>query len=153
MDKNKQARKYISISVLRDAMIQIDIFMKVNPFGSLYSSRSDFVHRAIEALLNKHILGTLERDMVEVRTWYLEHSDMLSKRGINNFDELLNRAVKYSHSIKWPTSFIISAANYFMDQHWNDLSKQRRDDCENDHQLRWAHAVEAIQLSRLRDRR
>jgi len=100
MVKKKQARKYISISVLRDAMLQIDTFMEVNPFGKLYSSRSDFVHRAIEALLNKHILGTLERDLVEVRTWYLEHSVMLRKRNINNFEDLLNRAVKYSHNIK-----------------------------------------------------
>jgi len=100
MARNKDTRKYVTISVLRDALLQIDIFMKVNPSGNLYSSKSDFIHRAIEALLDKHIDMTLKKDLVDLRTWYLQHNDMLRKRGINNFEDLLNRAAKYSHSIK-----------------------------------------------------
>jgi len=100
MARNKDTRKYVTISVLRDALLQIDIFMKVNPAGTMYSSKSDFIHRAIEASLNKHIELTLKKDLIDLRTWYLQHSDMLRKRGINNFEDLLNRAAKYSHSIK-----------------------------------------------------
>ena len=99
MNKNKQARKYISISVLRDAMTQIDIFMKVNPLGSLYSSKSDFIHRAIEAALNKHIEMTLKKDLVDLRTWYLNNADMLRQRGINSFEDLLKRAIDFSKAV------------------------------------------------------
>jgi len=96
MAKKKDARKYVTISILRDALLQIDIFMKVNPFGSMYSSKSDFIHRAIESALNKHIDSTVKRDLVEVRTWYLNNAVMLRKRGINSFEELLNRAIDFS---------------------------------------------------------
>ena len=100
MARNKSSKKYVTISILRDALLQIDAFIKYNPSGKMYSSKSDFINRAIEAALNKHLDFTVKKDLVEVRTWYLEHSDMLRKRGINNFEDLLKRAAKYSHSIK-----------------------------------------------------
>jgi len=99
MARNKDSRKYVTISILRDALLQIDIFMKVNPFGSLYSSKSDFIHRAIEASLNKHIDSTVKKDLVEIRTWYLNNAVMLRKRGINSFEDLLNRAVDFSKAV------------------------------------------------------
>jgi len=99
MAKKKDTRKYVTISILRDALLQIDIFMKVNPSGSLYSSKSDFIHRAIEASLNKHIDSTVKRDLVEIRTWYLNKAVMLRKRGINSFEELLNRAIDFSKAV------------------------------------------------------
>ena len=96
MVKKKPTRKYVTISVLREIMNDLDIFMKDSPYGKLFSSRSDFIHRAIDEKLEHYNDREVRLETQKLKSWYFKNLEKLSKRGINSWEDLLSRAIDYS---------------------------------------------------------
>ncbi len=99
MAKKKQARKYVTISVLREIMNDLDYFMKNSPYGTIFSSKSDFIHRAIDAKLEQYSDREVRREVLNLQNWYTKNSDKLNKRGIDSWEDLLDRAIDYSERV------------------------------------------------------
>jgi len=96
MAKKKQARKYVTISVSREVLEDVDYFIKHSPFGSIFSSKADFIQKAIDAKLDQYSDREVRREVLNLQNWYTKNSDKLTKRGINSWEGLLEKAIDYS---------------------------------------------------------
>jgi len=94
MAKNKQARKYVTISILREYSNDLDSFMET-PYGKLFSSKTDFIHRAIDDKLEVYADREIRDETRKINNWYHKNSEKLQKRGINSITDLLDRAIDY----------------------------------------------------------
>lgn len=99
MVKKKHTRKYVTISVLREYMDDLDIFMKDSPSGKHFSSKSDFIHRAIDEKLEDYIDRDMRNESRNLSKWYYKNLEKLAKRGVHSWEELLIRAVDYSERL------------------------------------------------------
>jgi len=96
MVKKKQARKYVTISILREYVNDVDFFMKHSPYGKLFSSKSDFIHRAVDAKLDEYADREVRTETHKLKGWYDRNFEKLQKRGINSWEDMLERALDYS---------------------------------------------------------
>jgi len=99
MAKKKQARKYVTISILREYVYDVDFFMKHSPYGKLFSSKSDFIHRALDAKLDEYADREVRTETHKLKGWYDRNFEKLQKRGINSWEDLLERAIGYSERL------------------------------------------------------
>jgi len=95
MSKKKQTRKYVTISVLREVLNDVDYFMETH-YGKLFSSKADFIHRAIDDKLEEYGDREARRDFLDLQNWYTKNTDKLQKRGIVSWEGLLEKAIDYS---------------------------------------------------------
>jgi len=102
MAKKKQARKYVTISVLREYMNDLDFFIKHSPYGKLFSSKADFIHRALDDKLEYFNDREVRTEGRKLSQWYSENAEKLAKRGIDSWEELLSRAIDYSERLDKP---------------------------------------------------
>jgi len=98
MAKKKQARKYVTISVLREVLNDVDYFMETH-YGKLFSSKADFIHRAIDDKLDEYGDREARLEVMNLKNWYTKHSDKLTKRGVTSWEDLLERALDYSERL------------------------------------------------------
>jgi len=99
MAKKKQARKYVTVSLSRDVLNDVDFFLNYSPFGKVYNSRADFVHKSIQSLLDAILDREVRREVLNLQNWYTKHSDKLQKRGVTSWEDLLDRAVEYTERL------------------------------------------------------
>ena len=99
MAKKKQIRKYVTISVLREIINDVDFFMKESPYGKIFSSKSDFIHRAIDAKLDEYSDREVRLETQNLKRWYFKNLEKLAKRGINSWEDLLARSIDYSERL------------------------------------------------------
>ena len=96
MAKKKQVRKYVTISVSREYLDDVDYFIKNSPYGKIFSSKSDFIHKAIDAKLDEFAAREVTQETQNLKRWYFKNLDKLQKRGITSWEDLLAKAIDYS---------------------------------------------------------
>jgi len=96
MAKKKQVRKYVTISVLREIMDYLDLFIKESAYGKIYSSKADFIHRAVNEKLEDYFDRESRLETKKLYQWYGKNMEKLQKRGINSWEDLLTKAIDYS---------------------------------------------------------
>jgi len=99
MAKKKQARKYVTVSVLREYLNDVDDFMNDSPYGKLFTSRSDFVHRALEEKLEYYYDREARNESHKLFSWYNKNIRMLEKRGIDSWEHLLEKSLRYAERL------------------------------------------------------
>jgi len=91
MAKKKQARKYVTVSVLREYLNDVDDFMNDSP--------SDFVHRALEEKLEYYYDREARNESHKLFSWYNKNIRMLEKRGIDSWEHLLEKSLRYAERL------------------------------------------------------
>jgi len=99
MAKKKQARKYVTVSLSRDFIHDIDQFLKLSGYAKIYTSRADFIHRAIDKMLEDYEDREERLETRKLKDWYFRNLDKLQKRGIESWNDLLIRAMDYSERL------------------------------------------------------
>jgi len=99
MVKNKHTRKYVTVSLSRDYIHDLDFFLKNSSYAKIYTSKADFIHKAINQVLEQYEFREVNNEVKELKDWYYKNTVKLQKRGINSWEDLFDRAITYSERI------------------------------------------------------